>query len=133
MISKNIFPFALDQDLWVTSQKFVSRMFMKGKIFRKFTAMQYLFNSSNSYCCLPLAGRFCEHEETENSAEVAEDCDSELQEYLDTLELRCDGDESEAATLTWTPDFETPNVVYYQVSTVSCRSTPDLLYEQLNC
>ena len=83
-------------------------------------AIKYLFNTSNSYCCLPLAGRLCEHVETEESAQVAENCDSELQEYLDTLELTCNGGESEAATLTWTPDFETPNVVYYQVSTVFC-------------
>ena len=42
-------------------------------------------------------------------------CDSNLQDYLDTLSVSCQGDESEAAILTWTPDENTPDVVYYQV------------------
>ena len=29
--------------------------------------------------------------------------------------MTCEGDESEAAILTWTPDENTPDVVYYQV------------------
>jgi len=54
--------------------------------------------------------------ETAQSASVADDCDSTLQQYLDTLNVSCQGDESEAAILTWTPDANAPNVVYYQVS-----------------
>ena len=65
-----------------------------------------------------LAGRLCEHFETNKSASVAEDCDSELQEYLDTLNVRCHGDKSDAAILTWTPDDDTPDVVYYQVQLI---------------
>ena len=42
-------------------------------------------------------------------------CDSNLQDYLDTLNVSCQGNESEAAILTWTPDENTPDVVYYQV------------------
>ena len=53
--------------------------------------------------------------ETAQSASVAVDCDSTLQQYLDTLNVSCQGDESEAAILTWTPDENTPDVVYYQV------------------
>ena len=45
-------------------------------------------------------------------------CDSNLQDYLDTLRVSCQGDESEAAILTWTPDDDTPDVVYYQVRNV---------------
>ena len=63
-----------------------------------------------------LAGRHCEHVETDASASVAEDCNSNLQEYLDTLSVSCQGDESEAAILTWTPDDDTPDIVYYQVN-----------------
>ena len=44
-------------------------------------------------------------------------CSSNLQDYLDTLSVSCQGDESEAAILTWTPNEDTPDVVYYQVST----------------
>ena len=64
------------------------------------------------------AGRFCSHVETALSASVAMECNSTLQEYLNTLNVRCEGDESEAAILTWTPDENTPDVVYYQVSNV---------------
>ena len=76
----------------------------------------HMLNTNNSYPCVPSAGRLCEHIETDDSAAVAEDCDSELQEYLDTLDVTCQSNESEAAILTWTPDENTPDVVYYQVS-----------------
>ena len=65
---------------------------------------------------LKLAGRYCAHEETAQSGAVAMNCDSNLQDYLDTLSVSCQGDKSEAAILTWTPDQNTPDVVYYQVS-----------------
>ena len=61
------------------------------------------------------AGRYCSHEETASSGAVAEDCDKNLQDYLDTLTVTCEGEDSEAAILTWTPDENTPDVVYYQV------------------
>ena len=62
------------------------------------------------------AGRYCSHVETASSGAVAEDCDRNLQDYLDTLTVTCEGEESEVAVLTWTPDENTPDVVYYQVS-----------------
>ena len=64
---------------------------------------------------IPLAGRLCEHVETDQSASVAENCNSKLQEYLDTLDVRCEGNNNDAAILTWTPNDDTPDVVYYQV------------------
>ena len=64
------------------------------------------------------AGRYCSHVETASSGAVAVDCDRDLQDYLDTLTVTCEGEENEAAILTWTPDQDTPDVVYYQVS---CR------------
>ena len=54
--------------------------------------------------------------ETERSGAVATNCNSRLEDYLDTLSVSCEGDESEAAILTWTPDENTPDVVYYQVN-----------------
>ena len=62
------------------------------------------------------AGRYCSHVETASSGAVAEDCDRNLQDYLDTLTMTCEGEENDAAILTWTPDENTPDVVYYQVS-----------------
>ena len=77
----------------------------------------YTLNANDPYSYIsPAAGRLCEHIETDQSASVAADCNSELQEYLDTLDVMCLSDGSEAAILTWTPDENTPDVVYYQVS-----------------
>ena len=56
--------------------------------------------------------------ETSSSASVATNCSSSLEDYLNTLTVSCEGDESEAAILTWTPDDNTPDLVYYQVSLV---------------
>ena len=75
----------------------------------------HVLNINNLYCYVLSAGRLCEHSETEESAAVAEDCNSELQEYLDTLNVTCQGNETSAAILTWTPDENTPDIVYYQV------------------
>ena len=69
----------------------------------------------HSYANFNLAGRYCSHEETAGSESVAMDCDSTLQDYLDTLSVSCVGAESDTAILTWTPDENTPDVVYYQV------------------
>ena len=62
-----------------------------------------------------LAGRHCQHVETSSSASVATSCSSSLEDYLNTLNVSCEGDEGEAAILTWTPDDNTPDLVYYQV------------------
>ena len=57
--------------------------------------------------------------ETAASEGVATNCDSTLEDYQNTLEVTCEGDESEAAILTWTPDENTPDVVFYQVNVYS--------------
>ena len=62
-----------------------------------------------------IAGRHCQVVETSSSATPATQCSSTLQDYLDTLTVSCQGTEDEAATLTWTPDEDTPDTVYYQV------------------
>ena len=64
------------------------------------------------------AGRHCQHVETSSSGGVATSCSSNLEDYLNTLNVSCEGDESEAAILTWTPDDNTPDLVYYQVKLV---------------
>ncbi|XP_065916176.1 protein Skeletor, isoforms B/C-like [Dysidea avara] len=60
------------------------------------------------------AGRHCQHVETSSSGNVATSCSNSLEDYLNTLTVSCEGDESEAAILTWTPDDNTPDLVYYQ-------------------
>ncbi|XP_065916179.1 protein Skeletor, isoforms B/C-like [Dysidea avara] len=60
------------------------------------------------------AGRHCQHVESSSSGGVATSCSSNLEDYLNTLNVSCEGDESETGTLTWTPDDNTPDLVYYQ-------------------
>jgi len=47
------------------------------------------------------------------------------------LTVSCEGDESEAARLTWTPDVNTPSVVYYQVKPV-CAAYTFVILKYLN-
>ena len=68
-----------------------------------------------SYTHYMLAGRHCQHVESSSSGDVATSCSNSLEDYLNTLTVSCEGDESEAAILTWTPDDNTPDLVYYQV------------------
>ena len=56
--------------------------------------------------------------ETSSSGDVADTCSSSLEDYLNTLAVSCEGDESEVGILTWTPDENTPDVVYYQVGPI---------------
>ena len=70
-------------------------------------------------CLDNAADRYCAHEESAQSGAVAINCSSNLQDYLDTLSVSCQGDESEAAILTWTLDEDTPDVVYYQARNVA--------------
>ena len=58
-----------------------------------------------------IVGRYCEYKniDFDRSNEFAS-----FEEYSATLRLECD--EGEAGTFTWTPDENTPDTVYYQVS-----------------
>jgi len=78
-------------------------------------------------CIHLLAGRHCQHVETSSSGDAATDCDSTLEDYLNTLTVSCEGDESEAVTLTWTPDDNTPDLVYYQVKPVKVLCMQNML------
>ena len=62
------------------------------------------------------AGRHCQYVETASSANVATECSSTLQDYQNSLRVSCQGSASEAANLTWTPNENTPDTVYYQVN-----------------
>ena len=55
-------------------------------------------------------GRYCEYRniDSDRSSEF-----TSFEEYLVTLRLECD--EGEGGTFTWTPDEDTPDMVYYQV------------------
>ena len=69
--------------------------------------------------CYPSVGPLCEHQSTQSSGSVSENCQMTFQDYFATLNLTCAGTRiSDAGILVWTPDENTPDIVYYQVSGV---------------
>ncbi len=60
-----------------------------------------------------LAGHHCNFIETATSNMLLQNCASE-EEYTRSLQLMCD-EEKEEVILEWTPDENTPDLVYYQV------------------
>ena len=64
----------------------------------------------------PTVGPLCVHQSTLSSGPVNENCDMTFQDYFNTLDLTCDGARiTDAGVLVWTPDENTPDIVYYQV------------------
>ena len=59
-------------------------------------------------------GRLCQLLETPASQNTRESC-SDLQTYIDTLETPASCNSGEPGKLVWTPDENTPDLVYYQV------------------
>ena len=71
---------------------------------------------SSSNIMLAAVGHYCEFEESAAARTSRETCGS-LSDYLGELSTAGPMCESgEPGILTWTPDEDTPNVVYYQVS-----------------
>ena len=71
---------------------------------------------------LQAVGPYCEYRETSAARMALDECGT-FQEYLGGLSReRCPvvsiADVSNGASFTWTPDDNTPNTVYYQVSGV---------------
>ncbi len=60
-----------------------------------------------------VAGRLCSCIEGARGAAVREGCGSR-EDYEESLECSCD-ESGEPAILTWTPDENTPDTLYYQV------------------
>ena len=56
----------------------------------------------------------CQLEETEASETTRQNC-GDLQTYIDTLETSASCNSGEPGKLVWTPDENTPDLVYYQV------------------
>ena len=74
------------------------------------------FITSLSHATLSV-GPLCEHQSTSSSGPVNENCEMTFQDYFNTLNLTCNGARfTEAGVLVWTPDENTPDIVYYQVS-----------------
>ena len=70
-----------------------------------------------SLTCYPTVGPLCVHQSTSSSGPVNENCEMTFQDYFNTLNLTCDGARiTDAYVLVWTPDENTPDIVYYQVS-----------------
>ena len=61
---------------------------------------------------LPIVGRYCEYRDR-GTPKSPEDY-ATFAKYAETLQLWCDQGPS-AGTFTWTPDQDTPDLVYYQV------------------
>ncbi len=60
-----------------------------------------------------VTGRWCNYEETDESNRLRQECSTTLRNYTDSLSLSCDP--GRGGVLTWTPDDNTPDLVYYQV------------------
>ncbi len=63
----------------------------------------------------PLVGRLCELVETPSALASRTSC-QDLDDYLSKLEDGSGCSQGQAGTLSWTPDENTPDTVYYQVS-----------------
>ena len=69
-----------------------------------------------------VVGRYCEYTESINASRIRERCDS-LDDYL--AAVTSGGEQCDAGipgVLTWTPDDNTPDIVYYQVATYEITS-----------
>ena len=64
------------------------------------------------------AGRLCQRRETEDAARIRSTCD-DLEDYQDALSMSCRT--GIPGRLVWTPDENTPDVVYYQVRMFTLR------------
>ncbi len=62
----------------------------------------------------PLVGRLCELEETPSALASRTSCQN-LDDYLSKLAEGSGCSQGQPGTLSWTPDQDTPDIVYYQV------------------
>ena len=65
-------------------------------------------------CLLNSVGPLCELMETATSGIIRQTCDT-YDNYISSLNLMCVS--GAPGTLVWTPDENTPDLVYYQVNT----------------
>ena len=74
-------------------------------------------------CYSSLVGRLCEYTESQEASNIRDTCGS-IESYLGVVtsgEPICEEgnsstfEEGNSTTFTWTPDEDTPDVVYYQV------------------
>ena len=80
--------------------------------------------STRSYAVGPLCG----YTNTPASDEVLGDCQSEMDDYLAILVAPAStcGQGTLTNTFTWTPDKDTPDLVYYQVCVCVCMEGDDI-------
>ena len=72
--------------------------------------------------CIVVVGRLCKSVETANSFLVLERC-GDFQEFQETLNSFCSF--GQPGKLEWTPDDNTPDIVYYQASGGYWQSSHD--------
>ena len=75
----------------------------------------------------PLVGRLCELVETPSALASRTSC-QDLDDYLSKLEDGSGCSQGQAGTLSWTPDENTPDTVYYQVSQLNLKFCRDCMY-----
>ena len=61
------------------------------------------------------AGRLCEYTETENATQLRVKCGS-LEDYSAAVQKSLNCRQGNATVFQWTPDNNTPDIVFYQVS-----------------
>ena len=65
--------------------------------------------------CIPVGSTLCSYIETNASVSLRENCGSTVQQYVNSLKRRCDKTPPIPNEVVFTPDRNTPDVVYYQV------------------
>ena len=75
----------------------------------------------------PIVGRLCELVETPSALASRTSC-QDLDDYLSKLEEGSGCSQGQAGTLSWTPDENTPDPVYYQVSRLNLKFCRDCMY-----
>ena len=81
--------------------------------------MNITVDFQSSHVILLSVGALCEYTETTSSEALRQSCDS-FDAYRNSLAFSCRN--GTRGTLVWTPDENTPNLVYYQVQHYSSAS-----------
>ncbi len=76
--------------------------------------------------CNTIVGDLCQLTESSSSQTTRESC-STLEAYIDTLITPDSCSTGQPGILIWSPDHNTPDLVYYQVLTLHMNTVPELL------
>ncbi len=97
----------------VTGGKFIKKKLLFSRYCLFFNCIVHFFKTFIHIIKTLVTGRWCNYEETDESSRLRQECSTTLRNYTDSLSLSCDP--GRGGVLTWTPDDNTPDLVYYQV------------------